>query len=66
MRDDFTKLRLETHIEHTVSFVEDEVSDPLKICVPLLQVVDETARCCNHNLNAAAQVSNLTVLLGSL
>ena len=48
-----------THVQHTVGLVEDKVRNPLEVGVALFEVVNETSRSGDDDLNTRPQVSNL-------
>lgn len=43
-------IRLETHVNHTISFIEDDVGAAAQDQVAVLQHVDQTTRGCDNNL----------------
>jgi hypothetical protein len=45
--EDFTDLRLETHIQHTIGFVQDEVFDVGELDLILPQEVSQATGCSN-------------------
>jgi len=55
-------LRLESHIQHSISFVKDQVRDTLQISVTLLKMVDESTWRSDDDLNPRSQIANLTAL----
>lgn len=59
MAHDFPDLGLETHVQHAVSLVEDQVSASAKIGRAPFQKVDQTSRSRNDRLNASFQISGL-------
>jgi hypothetical protein len=46
-----------------VRFVHDQVGNATKIGIPLLEMVNQAPRSCNHNLAAVPEIANLGVLL---
>jgi hypothetical protein len=62
LRNDFANLRLETHVQHAVSFVEDEVSDTAEVGPASFQHIDQTTRGCNADFDTAAQITDLRAL----
>lgn len=60
--DDLAYLGLESHIQHPVSFVQNQVGAPLQVGGPLLQEVDEASRSSNDNLNSTLKVACLRAL----
>ena len=53
----------ETHVEHSVGFVEHEHFDAAQIDVALLHQVEQTARSGNDDVDSAAEVIDLRVLV---
>lgn len=62
---DLTDLGLETHIQHAISFVHDEISDATKVGLASLEHVDETTRSGNNNLHTTLKVPDLRTLGGT-
>lgn len=62
LTNDLSNLGLETHIEHTISFVHDEIGHSAKICFVSLKHIDETTGGGNHNLDATLQIADLGAL----
>ena len=62
LADNFPDLRLETHVEHTVCFVHDEVSNAAEVRLVRLQHINQTPGGCNNDLHAALQIANLGAL----
>lgn len=52
LADDFTDLGLETHVQHAIRLVHDEVSDPTQIRLASLKHIDETTGGGNDNLHS--------------
>jgi len=50
MRVRFTHLRFETHIEHSIRLIENQISDPLKI--------DQSSRVRRQQLNHSSRCTN--------
>jgi len=57
---DFPNLRLKTHVEHTVSFIQNQISTTTKVGLPRFQKVNKSTRSCNANLNPTLQVPGLS------
>mmetsp|Transcript_41602 Transcript_41602/g.96191 ORF Transcript_41602/g.96191 Transcript_41602/m.96191 type:complete len:232 (+) Transcript_41602:390-1085(+) len=57
-----THLRLETHVKHAVGLVKHEVGHALKVGDAGLEVVDQTTRGGDHDLDAVAEIRNLGAL----
>jgi hypothetical protein len=60
--DDLVDLRLETHVEHAVGFVHDEVGHATEIGLAGLKHVDKTTGRGDDNLGAALEVADLLTL----
>jgi len=60
--NDLSDLRLETHVQHTVSLIHDKVRDAAEISLLGFQHVDETAGGGNDNFDAPGEVTNLRTL----
>mmetsp|Transcript_1706 Transcript_1706/g.3843 ORF Transcript_1706/g.3843 Transcript_1706/m.3843 type:complete len:265 (-) Transcript_1706:31-825(-) len=65
LRDNLAQLRLETHVKHTIGFIKNQVRDALEIRVPLLQMINQTSRCGNHNLNSLPERPHLLTFRNS-
>ena len=59
---DLADLRLETHIEHSVSLVKDEVGDTSEVRLAALDHVDETTRGSNDDLGTTRKIADLRAL----
>mmetsp|Transcript_13547 Transcript_13547/g.34574 ORF Transcript_13547/g.34574 Transcript_13547/m.34574 type:complete len:265 (-) Transcript_13547:653-1447(-) len=57
--DDLTKLWLKTHVEHSICFVQNKISDTAKVCSTRLQHVDQATRGGNDDFNTTGEVTNL-------
>jgi hypothetical protein len=55
-------LRFETHVQHAISFVKDEVSDTAEVGPASFQHVDQTTRGCNADFDTPAQITDLRTL----
>jgi hypothetical protein len=55
-------LGLETHVEHTISLIEDEVGNAAKVGLSRLEHVDQTARGGDTHLDTASEISDLLTL----
>ena len=62
LADDFTNLRLETHVKHAVGLVHDKVSDTSKVRLARLEHVDKTTRGGNHDLHTTLEITDLGAL----
>jgi hypothetical protein len=62
LSDDLANLRLETHVQHAVSLVEDKVCDAAKIGLAHLEHVDQTTRGSNADFNALSEITDLLAL----
>ena len=62
LADDFTDLRLETHVKHAISFVHDEVCDTTQVSLAGFQHINETPRGRDDNLDTALEVTDLGTL----
>ncbi len=62
LTDDLANLGLETHVQHAISLVQDEIGDSAKVGLSGLQHVDETAGGGDADLHAAGQVTDLGAL----
>ena len=65
LADDFTDLRLETHVKHAISFVHDEVCDTTQVSLAGFQHINETPRGRDDNLDTALEVTDLGALRGT-
>lgn len=59
LADNFTDLRLETHVKHAVSLIHNEVGDTAKVRLARLEHIDKTTWSRYDNLDTALQVTNL-------
>lgn len=55
-------LRLETHVEHAISLVHDEVGDAAEVRLARLKHVDETTGSGDDDFGSALEVANLSSL----
>lgn len=62
LADDLADLGLETHVEHAVGLIHDQVSDTTEVRLVRFKHVDEAARCSNHDLDTTLEVTNLRAL----
>lgn len=62
LANDLADLGLETHVEHTISLVENEVGDAAKVGLSRLEHVDETTGSGDTHLNTASEISDLLTL----
>ena len=63
--DDTTNLGLETHVQHTISFVEDEVLDVGKADPATFDEIDETAWGSREEITAFLDLAKLLVDIGA-
>mmetsp|Transcript_30769 Transcript_30769/g.70561 ORF Transcript_30769/g.70561 Transcript_30769/m.70561 type:complete len:288 (+) Transcript_30769:638-1501(+) len=59
---DLSHLGLETHIQHAVCFVKDQVGHPFEISCFLRQEINESAWCGDDNLHTFSKIFGLLVL----
>jgi len=62
LADDLADLGLETHVEHAVGLVKDEVGDAAKVGLARLEHVNQTTGGGNAHLDAALEVTDLRAL----
>ena len=62
LADDLANLGLETHVQHAISLVQDQIGDTAKVGLSRLEHVDETAGGGDADLYAAGQVTDLGAL----
>ena len=62
LADNFADLGLETHVEHTICFIHDQVSDPAEVRLARLQHVNQTPGGCNNDLHTTLQIADLGAL----
>jgi len=60
--DDLPDLGLETHIQHSVGLVHDEVGDSLEVGLAALEHVDQSTWGSDTDLDTSLEVSNLSTL----
>src|SRR5690606_7766928 len=60
--DDAFDIMYKSHVEHAIGLVEDEIPDILKRNMALLHQVEQTAGSGNQNIDAFAQLIDLTDL----
>lgn len=60
--NDSANLRLETHVQHAISLIEDKISDTAKVSPTSIEHVDQTAWRSNADLDTTAQITNLGTL----
>ena len=51
MVHNFPNLRLEAHVQHSVSFIQHKISAPSEVCLSCLKEVDEPSRSGDADLN---------------
>lgn len=59
LTNNLADLGFETHVQHPVGLVENQIRDPAEVGPASLQHVNETTRGGNHNLDTTLQISNL-------
>jgi hypothetical protein len=57
--DNLSNLRLETHIEHSVGLIENQVGHSSKVSLSGLEHIEKSAGSGNDNLHTSGKVSNL-------
>lgn len=62
LANDLTNLGLETHVQHAVSLVKDEVGNTTKVSAASLQHINQTTRSGNADLNTTGQIADLRAL----
>lgn len=62
LTDDLADLGLETHVQHAIGLVKNQVGDTAKVGTSGLQHVNQTTGSGNADLNTAAQVTDLGTL----
>lgn len=62
LADNFSNLGFETHVEHTIGFVHDEVSHSTKVSFAGLEHIDKTTGSSNNNFNTTLKVTDLRAL----
>lgn len=62
LADDLANLGLETHVQHAVSLVKNEVGDAAKVGLAGLEHVDKTTRGSDHHLHTPSEVADLGTL----
>jgi len=65
LSDNLPDLGLETHVQHAVGFVHDEVGDTSEVGLASLQHINQTTGGGNADLDTALQVSDLRTLGGT-
>jgi hypothetical protein len=60
--DDLPDLRFETHVQHSVGFVHDKVSDSLEVGLAALEHVDQSTGSSDNDFGTSLQVSDLLTL----
>jgi hypothetical protein len=62
LANDLANLRLETHVQHAIGLVENQVGNATKVGTTSLQHINETAGGSDTNLDATGQVTDLRTL----
>ena len=53
--EDAAHVRQETHVQHAVGFVEDDMLHPVELAVALLNMIEQSARRGDQNVHAGAE-----------
>lgn len=59
LTNDLANLGLETHVQHAISLVENQVGNTAKVGLSRLEHIDETSGGGDENLNTTGQIANL-------
>ncbi|KAH3674563.1 hypothetical protein WICPIJ_009521 [Wickerhamomyces pijperi] len=59
---DLSDLRFETHIQHSVSFIQDQVSNSSQVGLTSFQHINQSTWSSDTNFRTSSQVSGLLVL----
>jgi hypothetical protein len=59
LANDLANLWLETHVEHTISFIKDEICNTAKVSLSGLEHVNQATWGCDANFYAFGKVTNL-------
>mmetsp|Transcript_24768 Transcript_24768/g.62173 ORF Transcript_24768/g.62173 Transcript_24768/m.62173 type:complete len:292 (-) Transcript_24768:358-1233(-) len=62
LTNDLADLGLETHIEHAIGLIEHQIGDTTQVGLAALEQIDQTARCGDHHLDTALQITDLRTL----
>lgn len=62
LANDLANLGLETHVQHAISLIEDEVGHTTKVGLARLEHIDEATRGSNADLDTSREISNLRTL----
>ena len=62
LADDLANLRLETHVQHAVSLVENEVGNTAEVGATSLEHIDQTTGGSNADLDTTGEVTDLRTL----
>ena len=62
LANDLANLRFETHVEHAISFIENQVGYTTKVSLSHLEHIDQTSRSGNADLDTTSEITNLTAL----
>ncbi len=63
--DDATNLWLETHVQHAISLIEDEILDVAKRDAATLDQIDETTRCSDQKITSTLHLAELGTDIGT-
>jgi hypothetical protein len=65
LRDDLSDLGLETHVQHPIGFVHDQVGNSLEVGSTRLEHIDKSTRSGDTDLDTLREVSDLRTLGGT-
>lgn len=63
--NNLSDLRLETHVQHPIGFVQNQIGAPGKVCSSLLKEINQPARSGDANLHALFQIPFLGIFWSS-
>lgn len=59
LADDLANLRFETHVQHPVSLVHDQVGHTTQVSFASLEHVNQSPRCSDDDFNTTLEITNL-------
>lgn len=62
LANDFPDLGLETHVQHAISLVKNEICDTTEVSLARLEHVDQTTRCGDADFDAPREIPDLGAL----
>lgn len=65
LANNFTDLRLKTHIKHAICLVHDEIRNATQVGLASLKHINETTGSGNDDFNSALQIANLRTFGGT-